>query len=191
MMFGSNPGTNKTWKMIPKNSVGAELGVWKGDSSAKFLKRAKHLHLVDSWSPAAYVESQEHGGYQSYLDRYSQLVDGKTTADFQKYYDAIYEMVVQRFNNKPVTIHRMTTAEFFNNFTEKLDWVYVDASHEYDGCLQDLHNAKKLIKSGGGLFGDDFRVDKPEVMKAVLQFSIDTKIKIDNFHQDQYRFDIP
>ena len=54
MMFGKNPGTDETWKRIPENSVGAELGVWQGESSEKFLKRAKHVHLVDSWSPIVY-----------------------------------------------------------------------------------------------------------------------------------------
>ena len=44
MMFGKNPGTDATWKRIPEGSVGAELGVWMGDSSAKFLKRA-HLFI--------------------------------------------------------------------------------------------------------------------------------------------------
>ena len=51
MMFGKNPGTDQTWKRIPEYSVGAELGVWQGESSEKFLKRASHVHLVDSWSP--------------------------------------------------------------------------------------------------------------------------------------------
>ena len=57
MMFGKNPGTDETWKRIPEYSVGAELGVWQGESSEKFLKRASHVHLVDSWSPVVYEES--------------------------------------------------------------------------------------------------------------------------------------
>ena len=49
MMFGKNPAQTKRGKGS-ENSVGAELGVWQGESSEKFLKRAKHVHLVDSWS---------------------------------------------------------------------------------------------------------------------------------------------
>ena len=33
MMFGKNPGTDQTWKRIPADSIGAELGVWQGDSA--------------------------------------------------------------------------------------------------------------------------------------------------------------
>ena len=57
MMFGKNPGTDETWKRIPEGSIGAELGVWQGNSSKKFLKRARHVHLVDSWSLLVYEES--------------------------------------------------------------------------------------------------------------------------------------
>ena len=54
MMLGKNVGSEETWKRIPFNSVGVEIGVWKGDSSEKFLRKASHLHLVDQWSPIAY-----------------------------------------------------------------------------------------------------------------------------------------
>ena len=36
-MFGRNPGSDRTVDHIPLGSTGAELGVWKGDTSAKFL----------------------------------------------------------------------------------------------------------------------------------------------------------
>ena len=36
MMFGKNPGTDETWKRIPEGSIGAELGVWQGNSSKSF-----------------------------------------------------------------------------------------------------------------------------------------------------------
>jgi hypothetical protein len=48
MMVGENHFAAKTLLRIPKDSIGAELGVWKGDSSKLFLKRAKLLYLVDS-----------------------------------------------------------------------------------------------------------------------------------------------
>ena len=119
MMFGKNPGTDKTWIRIPKDSIGAELGVWRGDSSVKFLNNAKHIHLVDSWSTIPYENSDEFGNYQAYLDRYSILVKSNNPEDFQKYYDKIYNSVVERFKNSPVTIYRMSTKEWFESFKEK------------------------------------------------------------------------
>ena len=187
MMFGQNPGTNGTANEIPLASIGAELGVWKGDSSAKFLDRAIHIHLVDSWSPVAYEESDEWGDYDAYLDRYSKLVGSNDPKAFIKYYDKIYEDVVKRFSNKPVTIHRMTTNEWFESFDKQLDWIYVDASHSYDGVLNDLRRSWKLIKIGGVLFGDDFSDKKAAVKKAVKDFSAEIGVPIDNFYMDQFR----
>ena len=176
-MFGKNPGTDATWKRIPEYSVGAELGVWKGESSLKFLKRARHIHLVDAWAPQVFDGSNEFGGYQAYLERYSKLTGEATTEGFQRYYDKIYE---------PVTIHRMSTSHWFDTFQEKLDWIYVDASHSYEGCLHDLTRAVEKIKPGGKLFGDDYGPKKLGVRDAVDQFIKNTGYTLNNFHDDQF-----
>ena len=194
MMFGRNPGTDDTWKRIPEGSVGVELGVWKGDSSTKFLKRAGHLHLVDPWSVVAYEDSDEFGDYQGYLDRYSGLVGSNNPDDFQKYYDGIYRDVANKFKNSPVTIHRMTTDDFFEKFDEKVDWVYVDALHSFEGCLNDLRNARKIIKSGGSIFGDDYgneKYRKEGVERAVNQFIEETGLKLETFSLDQFEIKVP
>ena len=186
MMFGKNPGTDATWKRIPEYSVGAELGVWKGESSAKFLKRASHIHLVDAWAPEVFEGSNEFGGYQAYLERYSKLTGEATTEGFERYYNKIYESVASRFADSPVTIHRMSTAKWFDTFDEKLDWIYVDASHAYEGCLHDLTRAVGMIKPGGKLFGDDYGPKKLGVKNAVDQFIKNTGYTLNNFHDDQF-----
>lgn len=191
MMWGNNPGTSGTSAMIPPGSVGAELGVWMGDSSEKFLRRAAHLHLVDSWSPIPYSETDEWGTYENYLERYEKLAGGRTTEDFQRYYDRVHQSVVDRFAGKPVTIHRMTTDEWFATFTEKLDWIYVDASHAFENCLRDLRNSLNVVKRGGIIFGDDYSDKKPGVKKAVDYFSAEMGLPIDNFYIDQYMIRVP
>jgi hypothetical protein len=186
MMFGKNPGTDETWKRIPEYSVGAELGVWKGESSLKFLKRARHIHLVDAWAPEVFDGSNEFGGYEAYLERHSKLTGEATTEGFTRYYNKIYEGVKTKFYGRPVTIHRMSTAKWFETFDEKLDWIYVDASHAYEGCLHDLTNAVKFIKPGGKLFGDDYGPKKIGVRDAVDKFIKNTGYTLNNFHADQF-----
>lgn len=188
MMFGENPGARETASMIPVGSVGAELGVWKGRSSELFVKRASHVHLVDSWAPEPYKETGEWGDYKGYLERYSSIAGGNTPEDFQAFYDRIYKHVVDKFKGKPVTIHRMTTDQFFEELDEDLDWIYVDASHAYEQCLKDLRNSLFAVKSGGLIFGDDYSDKKPEVKAAVNTFAFETKMTVDNFFADQYRF---
>lgn len=186
MMFGTNQGSNETWKLIPEGSVGVELGVWKGDSSEKFLRRAQHLHLVDPWSITPYEASDEFGDYDGYLNRYSKLVGSRNPQDFQTYYDNIAKSIQERFKDRPVTIHRCTTDEFFGTFKEKVDWVYVDALHSYDGCLSDLRKSREIINVGGFIIGDDYG-NKEGVVQAVNQFIKETGLILDNFFGTQYR----
>lgn len=191
MMKGINKTVKETIKLIPENSIGAELGVWKGDSSIKFLSKARFLHLVDRWSPIAYKDSDEHGDYQGYLQRYKSIVDSDNPSDFKKYYDAIYSDVQARFANKPVKIYRMTTREWFKVFNEELDWIYVDANHGYADALYDLQESFQKIKSGGLLFADDYSNNKPGVKKAIEAFSKISKLSFTNFHKDQIYFNVP
>ena len=191
MMLGRNIYTDETWKRIPAGSVGVELGVWKGDSSEKFLQRAGHMHLVDPWSAVAYEDSDEFGDYDGYLNRYSQLVGSNKPEDFQKFYDNLAESVKNKFKGKPVTIHRMTTDMFFESFEGQVDWVYVDALHSFDGCLSDLRNSLKIVKSGGTIFGDDYYKNKPGVIKAVDAFIAETGLTLNIFSKTQYEIKVP
>lgn len=190
MMYGRNIHSEETWKRIPEGTVGIEIGVWKGGSSEKFLRRASHLHLVDSWSPIAYENSDEHGTYENYLDRYAELVGSRDPADFQRYYDNILQGVIDKFAGKPITIHRMNSRDFFKQFTEQVDWVYVDADHSYEGCLHDLENSLRVVKPGGIIFGDDY-TNKPGVRRAVDEFVQRTGLPFNNFHGTQYEICIP
>lgn len=182
-MMGSpvNKDAVNVIQAIPADTIGAEVGVWMGNTSQKFLdKGLKHLHLVDSWSPIPYEQqpNNEHGSYEQYLAKYSHLVGSTDPSKFDEYYDKIYQGVVDRFDRfDNVTIHRMTSKEFFEQFSynpEKLDWIYVDGDHSYEGCLYDLEQSLKAVKKGGKIFGDDYRWTnahgKPGVTQAVDEF---------------------
>lgn len=185
MMFGKNKGAALTAERIPIDSVGVEIGVWRGDSSALFLKRAKHLHLVDPWSVEAYESSDEFGDYAAYLNRYSKLVGSNKPEQFQKFYDGIYNSVKKRFRGCPVTIHRQTSAGFFAGFRTSVDWVYIDGLHSFEGCQGDLVCALGFIKPGGSIFGDDYG-NKLGVTKAVDHFAKQTGLPVDHF-DNQYQ----
>jgi hypothetical protein len=192
MMYGQNLGSEKTCERIPLGTVGIEIGVWKGDSSARFLTRCKHLHLVDSWSPISYEHSTEHSSYENYLKRYEELVGSKNPADYQKFYDNIANSVQQRFKNSSVTIHRMNSREFFKTFNARVDWVYVDGDHSYNGVMHDLTNALRVLNSNGIILGDDYAMippkagHKPDVKRAVDDFVKKHNLKFDNFYGTQY-----
>jgi hypothetical protein len=184
MMYGENSGTDETVKRIPEGSVGVEIGVWKGQSSKKFLKRVEHLHLVDPWSIRAYKndsgEFTERG--QTYFRRYAKLVGSQKPEAFQSYYEKIYNEVKEKFKNQPVTIHRCTSDEFFKKFEEKVDWIYIDGLHDYEGCLKDLRNALTIVKHDYG--------NKPGIVRAVDQFIAETNLPFDNFFTNQFEIKV-
>ena len=162
MMAGVNTSSAAVARRIPPDSVGAELGVWRGDTSALFLttRKVKHLHLVDTWSVGPYTSVAD------FYTRYAHIVGGATPEVFQAYYDRVHAAVANRFAEAPVTIHRVTTQEFLAD-APKLDWVYVDASHEYEDVLRDLQACAAIVPL---IFGDDYG-NKPGVVQAVDEFA--------------------
>lgn len=154
-------------RMLPKGSVGAEIGVWKGDFSARILRvvRPARLHLVDPWtfmSGEPYREAR-YGG-QVALD--------------QAAMDDLYEGVLRRFARPiaagVVEVHRCPSEEAASHFTDGyFDWVYVDGNHLYPFVRRDLELFAPKTKSGGLIAGDDYGVAgwwEDGVTRAVDEF---------------------
>ena len=176
---------------IPFGSSGAEIGVWHGKTSLSIVHLLDELHLVDPWSVEPYREGSEHGTFNEYLARYTEVVGSSDPAEFQAHYDEIYAGVVEEFREWAcVTIHRMTSDEWFDSFAGKLDWIYLDGDHSYQGCLNDLNRSLEVVKPGGHIFGDDFRVPrhKPGVYRAVTEFS--KTHDLERFGRLQYQFTV-
>lgn len=198
MMFGQNDNSTSIIELIQHGTVGAELGVWRGHTSGKLIKKAKHLHMVDAWSPTVFENSDEFGGYDNFLKRYSKLVSSTDPEKYKKYYDKIYSDVCKKFDGKPVTIYRMPTDEWFDLYegltkeddSKLLDWIYIDASHSYEGCLSDLTNSLRVLKPNGIIFGDDFAKNKPGVIKAVEEFAENNTLLITKIGSNQYSINL-
>lgn len=130
---------------LPPRSVGAEIGVWKGDFSAVLLRRLRprELHLIDPWVFQPEFPNRMYGGKNA-----------KSERDM----DAIFEGVRARFTGSPeVKLDRRKSAEAHASFGDGFfDWVYVDGNHEFDFVLQDLVNFHPKVKPGGCLCGDDY-----------------------------------
>ena len=188
MMGGStNRDSKDIMYLVKKDTVGAEIGVWKANTSAEFVKRGvKELHLVDSWSVEVYKESTgEWGSYENYLQRYKNVTGAAKEEKFVQYYDKTYREVVNRFKqHEHVHVHRMSSDDWFKDQPDNmLDWIYLDGDHSHEGCLKDLRNAHRVVKSGGLILGDDYawpfqKHGKPGVTKAVDEFIKETGLKL-------------
>ncbi|MGH2787268.1 MAG: class I SAM-dependent methyltransferase [Actinomycetota bacterium] len=135
---------------MPKNSVCAEVGVWKGDLSAEILGvvRPKKLHLIDPWM---FVNDE----------RFADAWYGGAVSRDQRDMDLIYEGVTQRFSTEieqgTVEVHRRASADSTHLFADEyFDWVYIDGNHLYEAVKEDLEGFLPKLKKGGLLAGDDY-----------------------------------
>lgn len=117
--------------VIPKNSIGVEIGVWKGEFSSEILRKAdpRKLILIDPW---------KHRSEPEYSNRWY----GKSSD--QKKMDLIYKDVCIWHGTDPrVRIIRGT----INDLSEMVDWIYIDGDHSEEPCLNDLMVSYHFVKS--------------------------------------------
>mgnify|MGYP001615059141 CR=1 FL=1 len=57
-----------------------------------------------------------------------------------------------------------------------LDFIYIDANHNYEFVKRDIENSWNLLKKGGVLIGHDFTFYS--VAKAVIEFAEKKKLKV-------------
>ena len=89
--------------------------------------------------------------------------------------EGIYKDVVNKFKEKKnVLIHRGTVKSFYeSNLNKKVDIIYVDGDHSYEGVLNDLFYADKLTVKDSIIAMDDYQLKgwwKDGVVKALNEF---------------------
>jgi hypothetical protein len=172
--------------MLPKNSVGAEIGVHKGDFSAMVLAAVAptRLHLIDPWhyEPSSAYESAWYGG---------QAKGGQAEMD------ARYESVLTRFAAEieagTVVVHRAESEPVLASLPDQyFDWVYIDGNHLYEYVRQDLEWSVRKTKVGGFITGDDYREGgwwEGGVKKAVDEFVASGAARLVHCSNGQYVFE--
>lgn len=117
-------------------SVGAEVGVYKGEFSEKLCKEGLKLYAIDPW--------------QVYKDYDNPR--GQERLDFQYEHT---KRVLEPYPN--CEIIRKTSMEAVENFKDgSLDFVYIDSNHEFRYIAEDLYEWTPKVKKGGIVSGHDF-----------------------------------
>ena len=124
---------------------GAEVGVQSANHARDLLSRwpsFQHFSLVDLW------------GYQG--DHYKDPANRPQTEQDMIYLEAQKNVQPWTDQNK-TTFYRMLSVEAAKQIPDhSLDFIYVDARHDYCGVLEDLKAFYPKIRPGGILSGHDF-----------------------------------
>jgi predicted O-methyltransferase YrrM len=103
--------------------------------------------------------------------------------------DDMYDEVAKKFKGRDdVLIWHTESQNFFTDFfrisDSFLDFIYIDASHEYTDVLADLEGAWNIVLPGGIIAGDDYSWTKhweDNVSQAVAHFCASKKIIFETF----------
>ena len=154
-------------EMIPKNKVGAELGVCRGINAVQlyFASKPQKMYLVDLW----------HNNKQAKSNR---------VLEFQpnNYYDQVKNMFSKEVKENKVVIKRTDSIEWLSSLKDdSLDWVYLDSLHYYDHIKKEISLSLDKIKSGGLIMGHDFHsgdAQRTGVIRAVIEAIHGRKIEM-------------
>lgn len=151
--------------------IGVEVGVLKGEFSSHILKNwnGNKLYLVDSWRHISGLNDFNNPDHNGHLDNLANTF-----------------MNIYEFNERAILIrdYSVSASRLFQD--NSLDFVYIDAAHDFDGVLTDLKAWWPKIKVGGLMAGDDYvegyttgdRTMTVEVIKATNEFFGEDKVSV-------------
>jgi len=133
-----------------RTMVGAELGVWKGELSARLLSQFPNLRLImiDSWQ----------------ANRMGDL--GVTEQS----------MLDAKHNTEPWADRRTIIIQDIvqaTKFLDELDWVYIDANHKHEFVMSDLFSIWPCMKLDGLIMGHDYDGRSDKVGRFGVKPSVD------------------
>jgi hypothetical protein len=169
-------------EILPKDSVGAEVGVFKGDFTKHILKRVRpsELHLIDGWWKL-HGETFPNRGWHTLYGRLK-------TRDA---YAAVERIAIRHDGGKSTVMHVGDAAECMRALDDNcLDWVYVDSDRDYEHSKTLLEVVKDKIKPGGLIAGRGGEEDSNDVhngiFRAVNELMVNDGLKLlrtDSFSQ--------
>lgn len=143
---------------VQSPSVAVELGAWKGRSTCfmavEIANSGKPIefYTVDTWL----------GSDEEAQQRDVDIAAGRLFEEFTLNIAPVADFV---------NVIRSDTAAAADRFDDcSVDFLYVDASHTYEGVIRDLRAWYPKVRTGGLIAGDDWCFADRGVKRAVLDF---------------------
>lgn len=147
-------------RCIPRNGIGAELGVHKGYFSPLLLSQLapRKLYLIDPWFLQGKAWRWGKGNRN--------IVDALCRVMRDMEDDFIAGTLVLVIKDDLTALAEMPDGY--------LDWVYLDTNHRYEQTVKELALLKIKVRAGGVIAGDDWHPDPSHkhygVYRAVMEF---------------------
>jgi len=153
-------------------SYGCEVGVHAGDTTEFLLKNLpliKRYYSIDPWK---LYEMYDGKMYRKPGNRKF----GSLDLAMKNYFK-----VIRPYKDKVIT-YQMTSVEASKHLPKDyLDWVFIDANHEYKYIKENLDLWSWRVKTGGVVAGHDYGNKWKGIKKAVDEFVPKDKLKIEPF----------
>lgn len=146
-------------------NIGVEVGVCKGEYANQILRfwKGKKLYLVDTWRHLEGIVDINNPDHNGHLD------------NMAKTFMAMYQ-----HEGRAVMI-REYSADAANLFRDQsLDFVYIDATHDFVNVTADLKAWTPKVRPGGIIAGHDY-VDAPYDISHCSVFEV--KSAVDKFFE--------
>ena len=139
-----------------KFKTGAEIGVETGVYSEALLKANPNLHLfcIDPWKVSVYEPDIQNVNYE------------------QQHHNNCLKEARIRLAPLNCKIIRKKSLDAVRDFPDNsLDFVYIDANHDFVNVTNDIHYWSKKVRSGGIVSGHDY-VYFPSAKKNHVKFVV-------------------
>jgi hypothetical protein len=150
-------------KLYPKNSVGAEIGVFEGGFSNLIIETAipSTFFMVDLFTGYA-VSGDKNGNNPEEVNL-----------------DVVYQKLTEKYTtNNNIKLYKGCSLDFFKSIPDNfLDFIYIDGEHSYQGVKLDINEAQKKVKPGGIISGHDYTPRFQGVIDAVDEFCLNYKLE--------------
>lgn len=137
-----------------------EIGSWAGGSTITWVKAFIELGFpvtidcVDQWQPYFDLSREN-------ADNYRQMNEAAASREIY----ALFQHNLRAAGiNDCVTVRHGSSKEILPKLNEKsYHLIYIDGSHLYQDVLLDIREAKRLIRDGGIICGDDLEIQANEL----------------------------
>lgn len=133
---------------LPSDLTMAEIGCYIGNSTKLFMEsgKVKICYAIDIWEDAIMKYETAFGKEHNFTE-----------------VEHTFDRNLEGFN---IVKLKMTAQEAAKKLPA-LDFVYIDANHDYEYVIEDIKTAMHKLKPSGIISGHDYHFATPGVIKAV------------------------